>query len=165
MVTLGESWFCLNVGHELIWLQPNEEIPEREQHTIESEKVMITILWSPSGFHLIKLLLKGVKLNAGDYVAQILDPLSVWRRIQIGRTNRKLIMHADNAGPPIAKVTLDLMRCNARKKAPHPPYSPYLAPSDFCLFGHARPLQRGYEFVDREGLLHAINDILRGSEK
>jgi hypothetical protein len=42
-VTLNESWFCLNMDHELIWLQSDEEIPEREQHTVQSEKVMITI--------------------------------------------------------------------------------------------------------------------------
>jgi hypothetical protein len=30
MVTLDEPWFYLNVDHELIWLQPEKEIPERE---------------------------------------------------------------------------------------------------------------------------------------
>jgi hypothetical protein len=35
------------------------------------------MVWNPGGFHLIKLLPKGFKFNAGYYVAQILDPLSV----------------------------------------------------------------------------------------
>jgi hypothetical protein len=30
MVTLDEPWFYLNMDHELIRLQPDEEIPERE---------------------------------------------------------------------------------------------------------------------------------------
>jgi hypothetical protein len=36
IVTLDESWFYLNLNtdHELIWLQPNGEIPERERRTI-----------------------------------------------------------------------------------------------------------------------------------
>jgi hypothetical protein len=33
-VTLNESWFYLNMDHELIWLQPDEEILERERHTV-----------------------------------------------------------------------------------------------------------------------------------
>jgi predicted cupin superfamily sugar epimerase len=34
IVTLDEIWFYLNTDHELIWLQPNGEIPERERRTI-----------------------------------------------------------------------------------------------------------------------------------
>jgi hypothetical protein len=78
MVTLDESWFDLNVDHELIWLQPDEEIRERERHARQSEKVMTMIVWNPSGFHLIRFLPKGFKFNASHYVTQILDPLSVW---------------------------------------------------------------------------------------
>jgi hypothetical protein len=44
MVTLDEAWFYLNVDHELIWLQSDEGIPERERHTVHSEKVMVTIV-------------------------------------------------------------------------------------------------------------------------
>jgi hypothetical protein len=90
IVTLDESWFYLNTDHELIWLQPDGEIPERERRTIQSEKVMLTIVWNPSGFHLINVLTKWFKSNASCYVTQILGPLSDWRRTQVGRTNRKL---------------------------------------------------------------------------
>jgi hypothetical protein len=57
------------------------------------------------------------------------------------------------------------MECNAVKRAPHPPSSPDLAPSDFYLFGHVKPLLRGHELADREALLHTIEDILTGIEK
>jgi hypothetical protein len=33
IVILDESWFCLNADPELIWLQSDEGIPERERHT------------------------------------------------------------------------------------------------------------------------------------
>jgi hypothetical protein len=51
----------------------------------------------------------------------------------MGRTNRKLIVDADDAHPDTPKVTLDFMEHNATKRAPHPPYSPDLDPSDFYL--------------------------------
>jgi hypothetical protein len=71
-VTLDESWFYFNVDHELIWLQPDEETPEGERHTVQSEKVMITIIWNPGAFHLIKLLPKGFKFDAVSTLLKIL---------------------------------------------------------------------------------------------
>jgi hypothetical protein len=77
MATLDESWFCLKVDQELIWFQWDEEIPERQQHTVQSDKVIAVIVWNPSGFHLIEFIPKGFKFNMGYYGAQILDQLSV----------------------------------------------------------------------------------------
>jgi hypothetical protein len=60
IVILDESWFYfnLNTDHELIWILPDGEIPERARPTIQSEKVMLTIVWNPIGFHLINVLPK-----------------------------------------------------------------------------------------------------------
>jgi AraC-like DNA-binding protein len=63
-VTLDESWFCLHTDCELIWAQPDAEIPERERHTVQSQKVMRTIVWNPGGFHLVNILPKGFEFNA-----------------------------------------------------------------------------------------------------
>jgi hypothetical protein len=38
IVMLDESWFYLHTDHELIWAQPDAEIPERERHTVQSQK-------------------------------------------------------------------------------------------------------------------------------
>jgi hypothetical protein len=43
---------------------------------------MVTIVSNPRGFHLIKILEKGRKLNAGYYIAEILEPLFQWRSIE-----------------------------------------------------------------------------------
>jgi histone-lysine N-methyltransferase SETMAR len=51
------------------------------------------------------------------------------------------------------------------KRAPHPAYSPDLAPSDFYLFGYVKQLLAGQEFPDGEALVGAINAILEGIEK
>jgi hypothetical protein len=66
IVTLDESWYYLNLNtdHEHIWLEPDGEIPETERCTIQSEKVMLTIVWNPSGFDLINVVPKGFKFNA-----------------------------------------------------------------------------------------------------
>jgi hypothetical protein len=79
IVTLDESWFYLSRDYEFVWLPRDEKVPEREQHTIQSKKFMLTIVWNPRGFHLIKVLEKGRKFNAGYYIAEILESLSQWR--------------------------------------------------------------------------------------
>jgi histone-lysine N-methyltransferase SETMAR len=130
--------FYLHTDHKLISAHPDTEIPERERHTVQAQKVMLTIVWNPGGFHLANILPKGFKFNASHYVTQILDPLSKWRRSQVGRTNRQLIVHADNARPHTAKMTSQSMEQNSMQRAAHPPHSPDLAPSDFYLFGYAK---------------------------
>jgi hypothetical protein len=75
VATFDESWFYLNMGHELTKFQP---IPEREQRIVQSEKVMLPVVWNPSGSHLIKLPPKWFKFNASYYVTQIPDAFSVW---------------------------------------------------------------------------------------
>jgi hypothetical protein len=37
---------------------------------------MLTIVWNPRRFHLIKILEHSRKFNAGYYLAEILEPLS-----------------------------------------------------------------------------------------
>jgi hypothetical protein len=62
-------------------------------------------------------------------------------------------------------MTQRFLEQNAMKRAPHPAYSPDLAPSDFHLFGYIKQLFAGQEFSDGEALLGAINAILGGIEK
>jgi hypothetical protein len=68
--------------------------------------------------------------------------------ITIGRTapessqgpDRKLIAHPDNEHPHRAGISLTLLKKNDMTTAPHPPYSPDFAPSDFFLFVHVKQL-------------------------
>jgi histone-lysine N-methyltransferase SETMAR len=126
---------------------------------------MVTIFWNPGRFHLVNILPKGFKFNASYYVTQILDLLSRWRRTQVGRTNRKLIVHADNARPHTAETTWQFMEQNLMQRAPHPAYSPDLAPSDYYLFGYVKQLLSVCQFADQDSLLQAASNILVGIEK
>jgi hypothetical protein len=51
------------------------------------------------------------------------------------------------------------------KSAPHPPYSPDLAPSDFYLFGYVKIGLAGLSFEDADQLLAAVEGIFEGIEK
>jgi hypothetical protein len=114
---------------------------------------------------LVNILPKEFKFNASYYVTHILDPLSKWRRTQVGSANRNLIVYADNARPHTATMTSQLMEQNSMQRALHPAHSPDLAPSDFYLFGYGKQLLSGCQFADQDSLLQAVSGILLGTEK
>jgi hypothetical protein len=128
IVTLNESWFYLSTDHEMIWLQSDEKVSEREWNTIQSKKSMLRIVWNPSRFHFINILSNGCKFNASHYGTDILGPLVDWRAVQGREPNRKLIIHADSTRPDVATMTQQFLEHNAIERAPHPAYSPGLAP-------------------------------------
>jgi hypothetical protein len=117
----------------------------KENDTQFNQKIMLTIVWNPRGFHLIKVLEKGHKPNTGYYITEILEPLSQWPSIEAAGNQRKVLVHVDNARPHTAKLSTQYFNENRTKSTPHPPCSPDLPPSDFYLFGYvkrclARPL-------------------------
>jgi hypothetical protein len=57
------------------------------------------------------------------------------------------------------------MEQSGMKRAPHPPYPPDLAPSDFYLFGHVKGCVAGNAFEDADELFGAIQRILGDIKK
>jgi hypothetical protein len=121
--------------YEQIWLRPGETPPERARHTIQDRKIMVAITWNPWGFPLIMALPKGRIFNAEYYRDDILAALTQLQREDDGR---KLVVHADNARAHTAQKCRTFCEENGLRLAPHPPYSPDLAPSDFFLFGYVK---------------------------
>jgi histone-lysine N-methyltransferase SETMAR len=109
--------------------------------------------------------MKGCKFNTGYYIAEILNPLSQWCSIKAAGNERKLLVHADNARPHTAKLSIQYFNENRMKSARHPPYSPDLAPSDFFLFGYAKRCLAGLSFDDADQRLAAVEGVLEGIEK
>jgi hypothetical protein len=81
---------------------------------------VLTIIWNLRGFHLINVLEKSRKFNAGYYIAEIFEPLSQWCSIEAAGNKRKLLVHADNARPHTAKLSAQSFNKNRMKSAPHP---------------------------------------------
>jgi hypothetical protein len=64
IVTLDESWIYLFSEHDLMRTAPGEIVVDRERHTVQAPKSMLTVVWNPVGFHVLKALPKGRKFNA-----------------------------------------------------------------------------------------------------
>jgi hypothetical protein len=153
---LDESWSYRHTDHERIWLAPVETPPDREGHTIQSPKFMLTIVWGATGFHVVKLLPKRGSLNASDYTPEILSEVVHWRNAEPGMADRKLIVHSDNARPQTARQTRNFIEAYGMEQTPHPPSSSDLAPSDFYLFGYLKDRLQGQHFGDGDQVFDAI---------
>jgi hypothetical protein len=64
IVTLDESWIYLCSEHDLMWTAPGEIVADRERHTVQSPKFMLTVVCNPIGFHVLKALQRGREFNA-----------------------------------------------------------------------------------------------------
>jgi hypothetical protein len=58
-----------------MWMPPGETVPDRERYTIQSSKLMVTIMWNPNGFYIVNDLPKGNKFNVQYYIHNILTDL------------------------------------------------------------------------------------------
>jgi hypothetical protein len=81
IVTLGESWIYSFSKHNLMWTAPGEIVIDKERHTIQSPKFILTVVWNAIGFHVLKALPKGRKFDAQYYI--IIQMIS-WSQSQIG---------------------------------------------------------------------------------
>jgi hypothetical protein len=64
IVTFDQSWIYLFSGHDLMWTAPGEIVVDRGRRTVQSPKLMLTVVWNPIEFHVLKALPKGRKFNA-----------------------------------------------------------------------------------------------------
>jgi hypothetical protein len=127
--------------------------------------MLITIVWNPSGFCIVTALPKGLKFNACYDTREILQEIKNWREQQGVGDDRILSVHSDNARPHTAKLSMDFLNANGMRKAPHPPYSPGLAPTDSLLFGDVKRQLSGCAFNSAADLLAAVHHILDGYDR
>ena len=124
-------------------------------------KFLVTIIWSPFGFHIVDILPPKVKFNSAYFITHILNPL-VNKKTEYGFQNgkRKVDLHLDNCKVHNSKVSIDTTEENGFKRLDHSPYSPDLAPSDFFLFGYIKEKLRGSKYTSADALEDGIKYIL-----
>jgi hypothetical protein len=67
IVAMEEAWFDLSNYFDRIWLPHDELSLSFPKQTIASQKLKITLVWNPHGFHVIQPLLKGIKWTGRYY--------------------------------------------------------------------------------------------------
>jgi histone-lysine N-methyltransferase SETMAR len=130
------------------------------KYMIGDHKMMVAIVWNLQCFHLVDALPKGQKFHANSDINIIMQRVSESRSSGLGPG---LIIHAKTTRPYTAQKTLRFRQENRLEMAPHPLYSPDLAPSDFFLFEHVRHVLRGRISIGGDSSSHnSVNNV--GSE-
>ena len=159
IITGDQSWFIYNYAPEGAWVLEDEEPPVFEKSQIFIEKMMITVIWGVYGTYIIDDLPEGEHYNSAYFIEHILRPLEEQKdQIWPTRGEHKIWLHLDNCKVHNSKATQKEIELSTFQRAPHPPYSPDLAPSDFYLFGTIKGKLRGQSFQTREALYEAINE-------
>jgi hypothetical protein len=117
-----------------MWTAPEEIVVDRKRHTVQSPKFMLTVVWNPIGFHVLKVLPKGRKVNVQYYTNDILVAISDWTRQTGGTRPNKLWVHSANAQPHTAKMSKDYIGLNRMKQAPHAPIRQIWHPRTFTFW-------------------------------
>jgi hypothetical protein len=71
-----------------------------------------------------------------------------------------MLLHFDNASPHTARLTIEYMHQNRLCRIIQLPFSPHLAPSNFCLFGKMKPTLMGAIFDDENQLCQVVMTVL-----
>ncbi|GFT58728.1 mariner Mos1 transposase [Trichonephila clavipes] len=118
-------------------------------------------VWDRQGVLLIDFLECVVTINSeryGQTLRNLRRAVQNKRRRQL--TSKILLLH-DNVRPHTANCTQELLNLFKWEVFPHPPYSPYLAPSDFHLFLRMKNWLATQRFDGDKGLRVRVTEWLR----
>ena len=135
LVTGDQSWFFLSYPHKGKWCTPEEESPQEVSQACNWNKIMVTILWSVNGFHVVNAKPTSVRFNS-SYMCDIILPelLEKKHEFMCNPNENPIYIHLDNCRVHNSKKTNCFFISKNILRVIHPPYSPDIAPSDFFLF-------------------------------
>jgi transposase len=155
-VTGDENWFYLETSHEIIRFQHYDPHPVPDKNTINSPKVMITVFWSPTHFHLIERL-PFRQIFTSNYFSQTI--FYMLQKNFFHLTDRRIVVYINNALEHCLKVTIGYLTKFKFSPTDHPPYSPDLKPFDFFLVKALKHKLERWKFNNATQLLNALIEI------
>jgi len=97
-------------------------------------KVLVSIFWDQDGMLLIDYLPKVQTINAEYYSSLLVQMKDILKEKRRGNFTKGALFLHDNAPAHRALATQKKLTYLVFQCLDHPPYSPYLAPSDYHLF-------------------------------
>ena len=125
-----------------------QEVP----HSTVGWKVMATIFLDCKDVLLVAYLPQKTTMT-GPYYGEVLTNLrqAVKEKRRGILTRGQLLLH-DNASAHMSQVAQAIVKSIGFEQLSHPPYSPDLTPSNFCLFRHLKQHLSGTRFFDDDEL-------------
>lgn len=161
ILTGDESWFYIKYNPKGAWIISGESPPCFENKGFQIVKFMLTVIWGVNGFHVIDLMNSGLSFNSSYFISHILceiEQLKLQKTVK--RKKIQYFLHLDNSHVHNSKDSQEKIANIGFLRAPHPSYSPDVAPSDFYLFGYVKNRLEGQEFRSPDELLDAVIEII-----
>ena len=150
LVTMDETWLYHydpeTKQQSMEWRHSGSHPSPKFRVQKSAGKFLASIFWDQDGILLIDYLPKGQTINAEYYsslLVQLKDILKEKRREKF--TKGVLFLH-DNMPAHQALATQKKLAYLGFQCLDHPPYSPDLAPSDYCLFPGLKKQLKGCHF-------------------
>ena len=141
-VTMDETWIHHYTSEtkrsSAEWTAAGESRPNRPKTQQWAGKFMASVFWDTHGILFIDCLDKGKTINSNYYMT-LLDRLSAEiKKKRPHMQKKKVLFHQENASRHKSMKTMVKLNELSFELLPHPPYSPYLAPSDYWLFANLK---------------------------
>ena len=159
-VTGDEAWFFFDNPADGQWAKSADEVQRNVNRTIQSKKVMLTILWGLNDFYVVEALPGSQKFDS-EYFSSLLEMLK--KKYYSSKKKKKIdevYLHLDNAKVHTSMTTVAKAKELGFKILKHPSYSPDIAPSDFFLFGYIKDQLKNTKFETVDELIEEIHKIL-----
>ena len=129
-------------------------------------KVILTLFWDERGVILEHYMPRGNTVTSATYADLLKNHLRPEiKSKQHGRLSTGVLLQHDNARPHTARSTVATIQDLSFKCFPRPPYSPYLAPIDFHVFGLLKEAMGCKSFRSDEEVQQAVQEWLRSQPK
>jgi hypothetical protein len=111
IITCDESWFYFEYLHQSVWAQSRNDIPERIKQRINTEKCLVSIIWSVNGIHSLFDLPKETIYNS-TFFYDIALPNFIRNLCTHSQrsTLKGILMHLDNAHPTIQRNLMNVSK-------------------------------------------------------
>jgi hypothetical protein len=75
IITGDEFWFYLDYSSDHIWTCATDDVPQRASHQIQTDKLMLTVLWSTRRPILVKWMERRQRFNTTYFISEIMSEL------------------------------------------------------------------------------------------
>jgi len=114
---------------------------------------MASVFWDAEGILFIDYLEKGTTIT-GQYYSNLLTRLD--KKILLQKKEKKIVFHQDNAPTYKSVLAMGKLRDLHYELLEHPPCSPDLASSDFCLFPKLKLFLACQRFSSNQEVIAAV---------
>ena len=164
LVTMYETWLYHydpeTKQQSIEWRHSGSHRPEKFRLQKSAGKFLASIFWDQDGILLINCLLNGQTMNAECYSSLLVQLMGILKEKYREKVTKGVLFLHYNAPAHRALATEKKLAYLGFQCLDHPPYSSYLAPSDYHLFPGLKKQLKGRHFSSHAEVIFCRGDLV-----